>query len=64
MHLRLADGALIVDAIDRAPADCLAAFDYSAPFDVSAFSAISVRKPRDGYGYEGRSHALWFCDAR
>jgi eukaryotic-like serine/threonine-protein kinase len=33
-------------------------------FDVVAHTALSVQIPPDRYGYEGRSHALWFCDAR
>jgi hypothetical protein len=34
------------------------------PFDVVAFTAIGVAMPADHYGYEGRSHSLWFSDAR
>jgi hypothetical protein len=34
------------------------------PFDVVAYTAIGVARPADRYGYEGRSHSLWFCDAR
>ncbi len=63
LTLRLGDGALIVDPVQTAPADCLAAFDYEPPFDVIAYAAIAARKPRDRYGYEGRAHSLWFCDA-
>jgi eukaryotic-like serine/threonine-protein kinase len=38
---------------------------WTAPkFDVVAHAALSIQIPRDRYGYEGRSHALWFCDAR
>ena len=33
------------------------------PFALIAYSAIAVRKPRDRFGYEGRSHSWWFCDA-
>lgn len=28
-----------------------------------AAAEISLRIPRNRYGYEGRSHALWYCDA-
>jgi serine/threonine-protein kinase len=31
--------------------------------DVIAFAMIGVRIPTNHYGYEGRSHSLWFCDA-
>jgi len=61
---KLGEGALIVDPVQKAPADCLAAFDYEPPFDVIAYSAIAVRKPKDIYEYEGRAHSLWFCDAQ
>jgi serine/threonine-protein kinase len=61
--LRLADGALIIDQVQTAPADCLAAFDYEPAFDVITYTAIAARKPLDHHGYEGRAHSLWFCDA-
>lgn len=61
--LQLGDGALVVDPVQAAAADCLAAFDYEPAFDVIAYSAIAARKPQDRYGYEGRAHSLWFCDA-
>lgn len=60
---RLGDGALIIDTVQSAPADCLAAFNYEPTFDVVAYSAIAARKDRDRYGYAGRAHSLWFCDA-
>jgi len=63
LTLRLGDGALIIDPIQTAPADCLTAFGYAPPFDVIAYTALAARKPRDPYDYEGRSHSLWFCDA-
>jgi serine/threonine-protein kinase len=63
LTLHLGDGALIIDPVQMAPADCLAAFDYAPPFDVIAYSAIAARKPRDRYDCEGRAHSLWFCDA-
>ena len=34
------------------------------PFDVVSYSKITIDKPRDRHGYEGRSHSLWFCDAQ
>lgn len=36
----------------------------TSPFDVVAFSTISLRIPSNRMGYGGRSHALWFCDAK
>ena len=61
--LQLGDGSLVIDAVQAAPADCLAAFDYEPTFDVIAYTTIAARKPRDRYDYEGRAHSLWFCDA-
>lgn len=59
----LGDGALIVDPVEMAPAGCLVPPGYERPFDVIAYTAIAVRKPRDRDDYEGRAHSLWFCDA-
>jgi serine/threonine-protein kinase len=33
-------------------------------FDVIAASALGIRIPTDRYGYEGRGHSLWYCDAQ
>lgn len=30
-------------------------------FDLIAFSELSLRMAADQYGYEGRSHSLWYC---
>ncbi len=62
--VRLEQGSLGIVAVREARPDCLAAYDFEAPFDVIAFSAIAVKKPRDRHSYEGRSHSLWFCDAQ
>ncbi|GLZ37200.1 serine/threonine-protein kinase [Actinokineospora sp. NBRC 105648] len=32
-------------------------------FDVIAHAEIDLLIPADRYGYEGRKHSLWFCDA-
>ena len=32
-------------------------------FDVISYSSLQVLIPEDRYGYQGRSHSLWFCDA-
>lgn len=32
-------------------------------FDVIAHAEIDLLIPADSYGYEGREHSLWFCDA-
>jgi eukaryotic-like serine/threonine-protein kinase len=33
-------------------------------FEVIAYSALTVSCPSNDRGYSGRSHSLWFCDAR
>jgi eukaryotic-like serine/threonine-protein kinase len=33
------------------------------PFDVIAYSALSVQMPPNHNGFEGRGHSLWYCDA-
>ncbi len=38
--------------------------NWDAPaFDVIAYADIKLTVPKDKYGWEGRSHSLWFCDA-
>lgn len=32
-------------------------------FKVIASAAVGISIPRNQYGYEGRSHSLWYCDA-
>jgi serine/threonine protein kinase len=63
LTLRLGDGALIIDPIQPAPADCLSYYGDAPPFDVITYTAVAVRKPRDQWNYEGRAHSMWFCDA-
>jgi hypothetical protein len=33
-------------------------------FDVIAYGSVSVTFSPDQFGYEGRSHSLWYCDAQ
>ena len=37
---------------------------YGPPFEVVAYSGITLRIKPDRYGFEGRSHSLWYCDAQ
>ena len=37
---------------------------YDPPFEIIAYSAITLHIPPDRNGYEGRSHSLWYCDAQ
>jgi serine/threonine-protein kinase len=34
------------------------------PFDIIACTDVELVVPPDTYGYAGRSHAMWFCDAQ
>ncbi|MGV2967150.1 hypothetical protein [Paenibacillus sp. AGC30] len=36
---------------------------YKPAFQVLAYTSIEVQIPPNSYGYEGREHSLWFCDA-
>ena len=63
LTVQLGTATLSIDSPINAPSECLTAFGDPAPFDVIAYSNIKVVKPRDRFGYEGRSHALWYCDA-
>lgn len=35
-----------------------------SPIDVIAYTSMSLRNASPSYGYSGREHSLWFCDAR
>lgn len=61
--IQFGEAKLLIGRIQPAPPNCLAIFDYPAPFDVIAFTTIKVLQPLNRYQYEGRSHSLWFCDA-
>ena len=37
---------------------------YGPTFEVAAYSSITVQIKPDQHGFEGRSHSLWYCDAR
>ena len=36
----------------------------SQPFEIIAYSDITLRIPPAQNGYEGRAHSLWYCDAK
>ncbi len=63
LTVQLGSGVLSIDYPIDVPFNCLIASDGSPAFDVIAYGSIKVSKPRDQFGYEGRSHSLWFCDA-
>jgi serine/threonine-protein kinase len=57
---RLGPAVLSLSAISSGPDDQ----QWQGPFDVISHSMLALTTPRDRNGYEGRSHSLWFCDAR
>ena len=56
----LNDATLRVDPtkVAKGPAET------NMPFEVIAYTTVSVVKPADQRGYTGRSHSLWYCDAQ
>jgi serine/threonine protein kinase len=63
LNFHLGQGTLVIEPVQEALPNCLAAYGDPPPFDVIAYTAIAARKPRDRYDYDGRAHSLWFCDA-
>lgn len=60
--LRLGPASLSLAGPERTPQD---PWHWDAPpFTVICHAGLDLRIPRDRYGYEGRSHSLWFCDAQ
>ena len=37
---------------------------YGSPFEIMAYSSITLQIKPDSHGFEGRSHSLWYCDAQ
>jgi serine/threonine-protein kinase len=37
---------------------------FPPAIDIIAYASLNLRIPTDRYQYEGRSHSLWFCDAK
>jgi serine/threonine protein kinase len=59
----LALGSAQIEFFNAVPTDDNP-WDWEVPsFEVVAHSGLIVRIPRNHYGYEGRSHSLWFSDA-
>jgi len=59
----LGQGVLDIDRVIEVTYGSLQSPQRKLPFDVIAYGTIAARKTRDRFGYEGRSHSLWFCDA-
>ena len=60
---KLSEIELGINAFQIASPSSLDSPGVPAPFEVIAFSTIVISIPTDSYGYEGRSHSLWYCDA-
>jgi eukaryotic-like serine/threonine-protein kinase len=60
--MRLGEATIRMSPLTATSADLWGRPDHP-PFDVIAAAEITLRIPRNRYGYEGRGHALWYCDA-
>lgn len=63
VDVQFGPGRLVIYPVSQASLNALGGRDGNAPFDVIAYTHITVRIPQDRYGWEGRSHSLWYCDA-
>lgn len=61
-RLQLHAAVLILFPLEATASSPWGGFEAPA-FKVIAHSAIRIKIPRNTYGYEGREHALWYCDA-
>ncbi len=62
--LRLNDAQLEFSAISAVSPDSWGSGWQAPKLDVISSAVIGIRFPPDRYAYEGRSHALWYCDAQ
>lgn len=60
---KLNDAQLSVEPVSRAAVSSVGSH-YQPPFEVIAYSQITVRIPPDRFDYHGRCHSLWYCDAK
>lgn len=61
--LRLHEARLELKPMQKVQKGSWGGWDAPA-FDVVAVSELNLRIPEDSYEYEGRSHALWYCDVQ
>jgi hypothetical protein len=57
-------GGAVLEFGDAQPTSVQAFVHYRPAFEIVAHAEIGVRRQPDRFGYRGRSHSLWFCDAR
>jgi eukaryotic-like serine/threonine-protein kinase len=60
--IKLNQAELILSVVNQAPSNPWGGWE-PPKFDVIAYASVTVGIPTNRYGYEGRSHSLWFCDA-
>lgn len=62
--LTLGSGSIGIYRPKRTAGDPWGHRDWAPAFDVVASAAIGITIPEDRYGYQGRQHSLWYCDAQ
>ncbi|MCG8971317.1 serine/threonine-protein kinase [Streptomyces sp. CL12-4] len=62
--VRINDAQLILSGPRETASEIWGTTSTPAPFDVIASATLSLRIPTNYYGYEGRSHSLWYADAQ
>ncbi|MFF4086918.1 serine/threonine-protein kinase [Streptomyces nigra] len=62
--VRLNDATLSLSSSVRVPAESLRTGSAPPSFDVIASATVILEVPANRHGYLGRSHALWYADAR
>jgi serine/threonine-protein kinase len=59
----LKSASLVFSMVERTDSNIWGGWEAPA-IDVIGYGSIEVSIPRNRYDYEGRSHSLWFCDAK
>jgi eukaryotic-like serine/threonine-protein kinase len=62
--LKLGSGSIGMDPPKRTTPDGWGHAGWAPAFDVVASAAIGITIPQDRFGYEGRQHSIWYCDAQ
>ncbi|MCX5613531.1 serine/threonine protein kinase [Streptomyces sp. NBC_00047] len=62
--VRLDNAQLTLPSPSEVPPEIWRSDQTPAPFDVIASAIIKLQIPANPYGYQGRSHSLWYADAQ
>lgn len=62
--LKLGSASIGMDPPKETPMQPWGKPHWAPAFDVIASAAVAITIPQDRYGYQGRLHALWYCDAQ